>query len=836
MPIGRIGQDFVVNTTAAGNQFSPTLAALADGRFVATWQSYDTGDGSGNCIRARLYNTDGSPAGDDFIVNSTTMGGQDDPSVTALADGRFVVTWASTDGGDGSGTCVRARVFNGGGSAVGHDFIVNSTTTNNQYAPSVTALADGRFVATWTSEDTGDGSGDCIRARVLNGDGTAAGNDFLVNTTITNNQSNPSVTALADGRFVMTWRSDDSGDGSGSCIRARIYSAGGSAVGNDFIVDSTTSGNQDNASVTALADGRFVVTWASADTGDGDGTCVRARVFNGNGSAAGDDFIVDSTAVNDQRFPSVTALADGRFVATWMSDDTGDGSGSCIRGRVYNADGSAAGNDFIVNTTATGQQFGSSVTALADGRFVVTWYSFDSGDGSGSCIRAQLFDPTVFVGTAGEDTWQGGSFADRINGGASADTLSGLGGNDVISGDAGNDTLIGGSGNDTLFGGIDSDTYWVDSAGDRVLEVAGQGLDTVIATASYALAAGVSVEVLRTAGSAGTAAINLTGNAFEQTLQGNAAANVLNGGGGADTMQGFGGNDTYVVDNAGDIVSETGGSGTDTVVSSMSFDLSNTGRVFGAVERLTLAGASAINGTGDAFANVIVGNAAANIINGLAGDDTINGLGGADLMIGGSGNDTFHVDNGSDRVNDTSGIDAIISSVTYSLADTVRVVGTIENMTLTGSAALGIGNAAANVLKGNAVANDLRGMDGNDTLHGYAGNDTLRGGLGNDVFVFDTTPNATTNRDVIADFANVSGNNDLFRLENTFFTKLAAGALNPANFKVGAAAGDANDYIVYNQATGALYYDVNGNGGGGAIHFATLSNKVALTASDFQVI
>jgi Ca2+-binding RTX toxin-like protein len=231
-----------------------------------------------------------------------------------------------------------------------------------------------------------------------------------------------------------------------------------------------------------------------------------------------------------------------------------------------------------------------------------------------------------------------------------------------------------------------------------------------------------------------------------------------------------------------------------------------------------------------------VGSAGSDRLDGGAGNDAIDGRAGADLMIGGSGNDSFRVDNSSDRVNDTSGTDSIISSVTYSLTDAVRVVGDIENLTLTGSATLGIGNAADNVLKGNGLDNQLRGMNGDDHLHGFGGIDTLIGGKGNDVFVFDSTANSTTNRDFIADFSNVAGNNDAFLLENTFFTSLAAGPLSAANFKLGTKAADANDYIVYNKTTGALSYDIDGNGASTAIHFATLHNRAAITASDFVVI
>jgi serralysin len=106
--------------------------------------------------------------------------------------------------------------------------------------------------------------------------------------------------------------------------------------------------------------------------------------------------------------------------------------------------------------------------------------------------------------------------------------------------------------------------------------------------------------------------------------------------------------------------------------------------------------------------------------------------------------------------------------------------------------------------------------------------------LNNDFFVFNTALNAATNRDIVTDFSHVD---DTFRLENAIFTKLgAAGALNPTFFHNGAAAADANDYIVYNQATGLLSYDANGNAAGGAIAFAVLTNHAALGANDFVVI
>jgi Ca2+-binding RTX toxin-like protein len=236
----------------------------------------------------------------------------------------------------------------------------------------------------------------------------------------------------------------------------------------------------------------------------------------------------------------------------------------------------------------------------------------------------------------------------------------------------------------------------------------------------------------------------------------------------------------------------------------------------------------------------VLGGDGADTLTGGAFAETLDGGSGADTMRGGNGNDVYVVDTNADKVIElaSAGIDTVKSSVAHTLA------ANVEKLILSGAGnSAGTGNALANVIIGNTGNNVLSGLAGNDVLNGGAGNDTLLGGAGNDnltgglnndFFVFNTALNASTNRDVITDFNHV---NDTFRLENAVFTKLgAAGALNPAFFHNGAAAADANDYVVYNQATGLLSYDLNGNAAGGAVAFAVLSNHAALAANDFVVI
>jgi Ca2+-binding RTX toxin-like protein len=244
-------------------------------------------------------------------------------------------------------------------------------------------------------------------------------------------------------------------------------------------------------------------------------------------------------------------------------------------------------------------------------------------------------------------------------------------------------------------------------------------------------------------------------------------------------------------------------------------------------------------------------------LSGGGGNDTLNGGAGNDLLRGGAGNDVYVVSSALDVVDESvagsGGADTVQSYVSASLSQTSTFKGQVENVVLMGTANLnGNGNALHNAITGNSGANVLYGFDGNDTLVGNAGNDILVGGngndvlrggtgidkmtgsAGNDVFVFDTTPNASTNLDSITDF-NVAA--DTIRLENAIFTAVgAAGTLAASAFHIGAAAADAADRIIYNSSTGALTYDSNGSAAGGSIHFATLLKGLALTNADFQII
>jgi Ca2+-binding RTX toxin-like protein len=274
--------------------------------------------------------------------------------------------------------------------------------------------------------------------------------------------------------------------------------------------------------------------------------------------------------------------------------------------------------------------------------------------------------------------------------------IRGMGGDDFIDGMGGNDTDYGGQGDDTFVVYKNGDTTY-----DTVIELADEGHDLVLSWVTYVLPDNVEDLTL-----IGTDSTNATGNELDNKIIGNAGANRLDGKTGDDYMAGGGGNDTYVIDSLGDVAVENGGQGIDTIETPFTTTLDTN------FENLTLTGVDAIDGTGNASANVILGNDQDNVIDGLTGADT---------MAGKRGDDTYFVDNAGDTVTETAGqgYDIVNSTVSFTLS------ANVEELNLLGSANInGTGNDLNNLITGNSGANVLDGKAGADTMQGGGGNDT----------------------------------------------------------------------------------------------------------------
>ncbi|HTU12208.1 MAG TPA: pre-peptidase C-terminal domain-containing protein [Allosphingosinicella sp.] len=457
------------------------------------------------------------------------------------------------------------------------------------------------------------------------------------------------------------------------------------------------------------------------------------------------------------------ATSFGELFTNFENVTTGDG-GDVIVGTsgdniIITRDGADTVDAGGGNDTVSGGALGDDL----DGEGGIDTLDYRSSIGA---VTVSLMTNSASGGDAAGDTIAnfeniiGSNASDTLTGNGDANILTGGFGGDTLIGEGGNDTLIGGFNIDTMTGGLGDDIYEVDDIGDAIVELAGEGNDTISAVSSYTLAALVSVETMRTVDQAATTAINLNGNGLANTLLGNAGANMLNGGGGADTMQGFGGNDIYFIDHVGDTVIEVAGQGTDRILAAFSYTL---GAALD-IEILSTtdnAGTAAINLTGNGLGNTIIGNAGLNTLIGGGGADTLDGKEGNDILSGGNdadslygrdgndqlyggsgvnyldgglGDDVFFVENGGDSVIEAvgEGNDRVFAGVGYALTlgASVEILSTTDNA---GTAAINLnGNDQANTVIGNAGVNALNGGGGSDVLDGKQGNDVLAGGADGD--------------------------------------------------------------------------------------------------------
>jgi Ca2+-binding RTX toxin-like protein len=326
-------------------------------------------------------------------------------------------------------------------------------------------------------------------------------------------------------------------------------------------------------------------------------------------------------------------------------------------------------------------------------------------------------------------------------------------------------------------------------------------------------------------------------------LLGTSGDDLINGLAGADKMTGGFGNDIYIVDNYHDSVVENKNSGIDTVITSLStFSL----KKFSNIENLTYSGDSNATLSGNSLENILIGRS------------------GNDRLIGGIGSDMFIISSGTDAIMDLglggdslqvslgATVNATIKSAWIASSDTlnegtvsITTKGVAVNVSAstgsdgysilnTGSASSLVGSAAGDSLKGGKGNDLIIGNAGNDFIYGGAGKDILTGGSGNDTFIFNTTPNKSSNIDTLTDF---SSGVDKLQFDKAIFKSIGStGTLNADAFyaNAGATSGhDTTDRFVYNTTSGALYYDADGSGKNVAVQIALIG--VDLVVTDFIV-
>lgn len=520
----KVRTEFAISITPGSEGVEPAIVRLSNGNFVATWMCWNgaPGDKSDAGVAAQIFDPSGTRIGREFLVNSETLSDQVYPSIAPLNGGGFVIVWKdhSGRGGDFSGESIKAQIFDAAGTKIGPEFRANTTTVDRQTEPVVSSLADGGFAIAWRdfSGQGGDQSGSSIKAQVFTATGSKSGPEVLINTQTAGHQSQPAMASLLNGSVVVTWKdeSGQGGDASGSSIKGQIVKADGTKLGSEFLMNTEVSGDQEFPALSALPTGGFVAVWQ-----DNSGFGIKGQIYNATRSKVGSEFLVNTEVTGDQLNPSVTSLPNGGFVVAWQDTSGlgGDASESSIKAQAFGPLGNKIGAEFLVNTSADGFQGEPAIASLGNNNFVIGWGSSYSYQ-----VKGQIFSivPAMY-GTNGDDTFTitdgqtaineavgagydtarasvtytlpenvekllltttaningiGNSGNNDLFGNAGANTLSGLGGDDYLYGRAGNDLLLGGDGSDKLYG-EDGNDQLVGGRGSDRLE-GGAGADTYV--------------------------------------------------------------------------------------------------------------------------------------------------------------------------------------------------------------------------------------------------------------------------------------------------------------------------------------------------------------------
>ncbi|MEZ0167752.1 calcium-binding protein [Microvirga sp. TS319] len=669
----RLGED-------SGNSvYRPALATLPNGGYVIGWRE-------GSALKLKVFDGSGDTTGTVYYVDQAgAVSAQNYLDIQAVGnDGGFAVTWNAT--ATHPNYDLKTRVFtpdsNGnltGGAVhtVGSAFSTSSasnasmTSHDNGYVATymqgtnvVFAVLDanGAKVATIDSVDNGSN----VRAPETTRIGQSkyvvsyVKGDNVMYQIIDTSQAQPTIVGASklagpgtvsevvglknaggdlNGQFAVVRHIVNS-----KFLFASFYDQDGNVIpGTQPVMLTDGAWNEDDfMSVTALSGGRIAVAYAGAGpntSGNGwyDWTVLKVASPNG------DVQTLNLSGKGGQGEPRIMEMADGRLAVSWVDSTVGQSdvkmtivdprtaavtvngtagrdvyAGTEYNGNVLNG---AAGNDKLIGGKGTDQMNGGIGTDTV------------SYEKSNTAVTVNLATKQGSGGHAAGDVYDS---IENAMGSAHNDTLIGDAGDNYLWGLSGDDALFGGAGADTMDGGGGNDTYYVTESGDKVVETAGNGTDTIVASVNFSLMSYVHVENITAA--AGTANLSLTGsnvankitgNSGRNTLKGEGGNDVINGGAGADTMYGGAGNDTFYVDNTGDKVVETAKGGTDTVYTSVSFISGSSYEI----EKIIATGKSSISLTGNKYANTITGNAGANKLYGGLGNDVLKGGAGKDTFV-----------------------------------------------------------------------------------------------------------------------------------------------------------------------------------------------------------
>ncbi len=469
--------EFGVNTFTQSGQQAPVVAAATDGSFAIVWQS-NLQDGSAQGVFVRLFTADGTPLGDEINVPELTTGSQTQPSLAALPDGNYVITWTTVAGTGG----IHSRIIGSNGVFVNSESDASTFGVRSQAAPSIAQNAAGDYVVVWSDTRRDNTNLPDIYAQVFDRDGNARTGEILVNELQRRRQARPEVSIDDAGNFVVAWTTEVEVIVNGVTtvdqdVRARLFDIAGLPLTSEILVNTQTAELQDDADVAINpATGEFIVVWENL-TGD---VQVRAQRFDNLGNPQGANFLVSATTEAGRvgYDAAVASNAAGQTVIIWNEDNEFFSSGQ-ITYRLFGNNGEPLTGNLRASELPSAGDLVGDVAMASDGSFAMTWIAA-AGD-----IYLRLFDaagqpsssqtlvnsggsisdlPRISVSSTGEYTVVWTSFQSMVF--AQRFTASGLtlGGNILI-----NTTALAGTSSPVVTGRTSGEYVvgWLDDRADR---------------------------------------------------------------------------------------------------------------------------------------------------------------------------------------------------------------------------------------------------------------------------------------------------------------------------------------------------------------------------------
>ncbi|MDB5437876.1 MAG: uncharacterized protein JWM33_303 [Caulobacteraceae bacterium] len=460
----RLGSQFdVLDLHSGGDVFSPVIAPLADGGFVAAWDSSDRTNGSP--ILAQIFDATGSKVGAPFSVSSTVFANSESPKITSLSNGNFVVSWAASD--HGQAPVVEAQLFDHTGAKLGGEISAVSAFDPDIQVPSqdVVALADGGFMVFRTDYSPAVNQ-NVVEAQRYDAAGAPVGGLIDLGAV-----GLPIVKQLSNGDLAMIWRAN-----SQDKILIEAFDLNGETVGAVQQIIARTGENLTVNDLAALDNGQFAVSWTSSlHEPGGSGSAVYAELF---GVADHKSFTGDADADRFAGTAGVSWDIDGQGGNDTLTGNSADDviSGGDGKDKLYGGDGHDTLYGGLGNDTLDGGAGADTLTGGADNDIYLVDNAGDVvvealGEGNDT-VKTSLLSFTIGANIekltangAGDFTLTGNELANTLTGGAGADVLYGLDGKDHLVGGEGDDILFGGAGADTLTGGAGHDLFVFDVLG-----------------------------------------------------------------------------------------------------------------------------------------------------------------------------------------------------------------------------------------------------------------------------------------------------------------------------------------------------------------------------------